>query len=852
MNFRYSLILLLVVYSLAFAQEKDSLLIIPSDSLLISKADSLLEITPKPKSDIDTVIYSTASDSLIFFVKDKKMSIYGDGKIEYKQMQITSANIFIDFERNEIKATGEYPDSAKDKLINTPVLTEAGESYDGNKMTYNFKTGRGTMSAANTEIEGAYFTGEKIKKVDRQTYFIKNGIYTTCDESCPHYYIASSKMKMVQDEELVAEWIWLYFGDVPFPIPVPFGVFPIQSGRRSGIIAPFFGTDATYGPYFGRFGYFWAINDFMDLNFTVDYYTRGSFNLNSRYRYAKRYLYTGTIDGAYSDFSQGETTDPDFSEQIDYRFKWYHNQSLTPTLRLDVNLEFVSSSYLNQNVANFNDLLRNQIISNATLSKTWEESGNSMNINYNRRQVIETNDIYEVLPNITFSKAQSYPFRDEFSTSDRAWYEFFGYTYNGIFQNNRNKVDGHLNIRGGFRHNINMDFSPKIGYFSITPKFRYESRWYNKKVEKFVVQSLTGEDSVVTNDVNEINFVRTFDTGISAQTKFFGIFGSPIPGISAFRHTVTPSLNFVFRPDFSEPGWGYYDSYTTSDGTEVKYNKFEREIFGGPTSQRSSSLAFNVGNILEMKSEIDPTDTTSKEKKIQLLNFNLGAGYNFAADSLKFSDIRLTYRTQISDIFDLSGSNTFTLYDYSGATSRINKFLISEGKGLLRMTSFNFTIMTRISGDRLKSDDTGEPLPPTNQSDEFGLGATEQRNVYQGIYNDRDPDFSIPWDVALTYTFNLSRQTPETETKFSSINGSINFNLTRNWKFSFTGSYDLEDKEFIAPQIRVTRDLHCWLMNFTWNPIGTYQGFRFEIRVKAPQLQDLKLTKQDQFFNTVR
>jgi len=41
------------------------------------------------------------------------MSIYGDGKIEYKQMQITSANIFIDFERNEIKATGEYPDSAK-------------------------------------------------------------------------------------------------------------------------------------------------------------------------------------------------------------------------------------------------------------------------------------------------------------------------------------------------------------------------------------------------------------------------------------------------------------------------------------------------------------------------------------------------------------------------------------------------------------------------------------------------------------------------------------------------------------------------------------------------------------------
>jgi hypothetical protein len=330
------------------------------------------------------------------------------------------------------------------------------------------------------------------------------------------------------------------------------------------------------------------------------------------------------------------------------------------------------------------------------------------------------------------------------------------------------------------------------------------------------------------------------------------MFDSPIPGISAFRHTVTPSLTYAYRPDFSEPRWGYYDSYTTSDGTDVKYNKFEREIFGGPTSQKSSSLAFNVGNILEMKSEVDPTDTTSKEKKIQLLNLNIGAGYNFAADSLKFSDIRLTYRTQITDIIDLAGSNTFTLYDYSGTTSRINKFLISEGKGLLRMTNFNFTLGTRISGDKLTSDDTDERIPESNQSNEYGLVSTDQRNVYQGIYNDRDPDFSIPWDVSLTYTFNLSRPTPELETKFSSINGSVNFNLTRNWKFSFTGSYDLQDNEFVAPQIKVTRDLHCWLMNFTWNPIGTYQGFRFEIRVKAPQLQDLKLTKQDQFFNTSR
>jgi hypothetical protein len=76
----------------------------------------------------------------------------------------------------------------------------------------------------------------------------------------------------------------------------------------------------------------------------------------------------------------------------------------------------------------------------------------------------------------------------------------------------------------------------------------------------------------------------------------------------------------------------------------------------------------------------------------------------------------------------------------------------------------------------------------------------------------------------------------------------MNFNLTPAWKVSLTGSYDLQRKEFAAPVVRVSRDLDCWIMNFTWNPVGTFRGYMLEIRVKAPQLQDLKITKRDQFY----
>ena len=830
----------------AIAQQNDTLKSVLPDNLTTGLPDSVKTAEQKKKSDIDTVVYASGSDSLFFFVKEKKMSIYGEAKIDYKKSEITSADIFVDFTNYEIEAIGTPKDSSSNELINTPVLTEEGETYKGKRMRYNFKTGQGKLSAANTELEGAFYYGADIKKVTKDTYFIKDGTYTTCDAKEPHYYFSSPEMKMVQGEELVAKWIWLNFGGVPFPVPLPFIIVPLQSGRRSGIIPPVFGSDARYGTYISRFGYFWATNDYMDLNATLGYYTRGSYELGSRFRYANRYNYTGYVEGSYRDFTQGEKTDPDFSEQINWRLRFYHTQTFTPTLRLDANLEFASQNFLQTGTVNFNDLLRNEIISNATLSKSWDESGNSASINYNRRQVLESNDIYEVLPSVLFKKAQSYPFRTSSSDTDRNWYELFGYSYSGQFQNKRNKVGGNLDIRGGFEHTITADMSPKIGYFSIAPRVLFDSKWYNKQIEQYVVSSSTGNDSLITNDLKRISTVNTFNLGINASTKFYGMFNINSLGINAIRHAVTPSLSYNFTPDFSQPKWGYYGQYTTSDGRVVKYNKYQKEVYGGASSGEQQNINFSVGNNFELKTLADPTDTTSKEKKIQLLNLTMGTGYNFAADSLNFADLSLTFRTQVSDLFDFSGSSRFTPYDYEGTTSRINRYLVDAGKGLLRLTALNFSISTNISGEKFASSEKEKK----QTEDEFGLADQQSKSVYQGIYNEQDPDFTIPWSISLTYNYNLSRPTPEQSTSYSNLSGSLSFSLTRNWKFDVTGSYDFERKEFAAPQVRISRDLHCWLMNFTWNPIGTYTGFRFEIRVKAPQLQDLKITKQNQFYNT--
>lgn len=314
-------------------------------------------------------------------------------------------------------------------------------------------------------------------------------------------------------------------------------------------------------------------------------------------------------------------------------------------------------------------------------------------------------------------------------------------------------------------------------------------------------------------------------------------------GVNAIRHIVTPSISYNYSPDFSTPFWGYYESYADSLGNNKEYNKYEREIFGKPGSQESQSINFNVGNVFEMKTNADPTDTTSKENKFQLLNLSASMGYNFAGKSFKFSDLNLNYRTQVGSVFSFSGSSTFSPYDYD-LKDRIERYLISNGKGLLRLTNFSFSMSLSISGDRITSSESDNRT--TVQQDQY-LQSSE-RNTYRGIYNDKEADFSIPWDLSLNYNFNESRKIPTDIRTNSNLSGSINFNLTPKWKFSVSGSYDLKRQEFSAPQVRISRDLHCWVMNFTWNPVGTFRGYTFEIRVKAPQLQDLKITKQDQFY----
>ncbi|HJY62556.1 MAG TPA: putative LPS assembly protein LptD [Ignavibacteria bacterium] len=828
------LIIFLSIVPELFSQEPtDSVLYVPINDSLIKKD------TVKPTSDVDAIIDYSAKDSAIFDMTGDKLYLYGKGELKYKEYNLKAARIILYRETSVMEAHG-VPDTAiSGKYIGLPIFYEGAKRYDAFKLRYNFESRKGNIEMGSTEIEGGYYLGEKIKKVDEDTYFIKNGRYTTCDFTDPHFYFSSPRMKVMQGDKVVAEPVYLCVDDVPVFV-IPFGIFPNHSGRSSGLIPPAYGEDPTYGRYLSHLGYFWAMNDFMDIAFQGNYYTKGRYDLSARYRYALRYKLSGSVDIGGSRIRLGEQNDIDKVFSDEWRIAVYHNQAIDPTTNLTANVNFLSSkNYYTNSTNNLTDLLSQNAISNVTLSKVWEGTPNSASINYSRDQNLTTGEVSQVIPSVSFFRTQSNPFRGKnTSLLDLKWYEQFAYNYSGrlLYRDNKvlknpsqNNGDFNFDSRGGVQHLVTMNLPIKFSEFSFTPNFNYAEVWYNKSITKTFNSA---DSTVTTNEVKGFKSFRTFSTGATLNTRLVGIFNTRIFGIKGFRHTITPSVSYNYTPDFSKPSWNYYGSYINQFGTEIKYSFFEKEVFGSPSSGEQQSIGLNVGNVFEMKVK----DTDSTDPKFQLLNASAGISYNFVADSLKFSELGLGFRTAVGQFLNIAGSASFNLYKYVDGIGRINKFLWKEERRLAQLTTFNINLSTTLQG--------GQDEQLTGQD---SVNRYTEESEYVGIYGDKPADFSIPWSVTFSYNYGIDMRNPSVLTKFSNVSSNLGFNLTRYWKFTFSASYDIFQKQFAAPYVTIYRDLHCWELSFNWVPTGLYRGYRFELRIKAPQLQDVKINKQTNY-----
>ncbi len=804
---------------------------LPGDTAGLRADATRFPVDTAAGAGIDTVVEYSAADSIVFVLRLRTMSLYSRSKLSYEDMALESERVQIDWRTATLRAQG-IPDSADTSgkgFSGTPVMMEGGEKFDGHELSYNFRTKRGKIDLGDTKIEDGFYHGETIKKTVDGDLFVRDGRYTTCDLAEPHYFFGSPRMKVSLKDKIVAEPIYLYVEDVPV-FGLPFAVLPNRAGRRSGIIAPAFGEDAKRGKFLSHLGFYWATSDYMDLALRSDIYTKGGYALYGDYRYALRYLFTGSLNGDYKHLFTGESTDPNRTEENSYRLNLTHAQQFAPTTKLGVNFTFTSANSL-VNTLSLAEALNQNIVSNATFSHGWEGTPNSFSVNVNRTQDLRNGNITEVLPSVYFNHSQSFPFRSggsgsEDGGSSKSWYEDLGLGYGANFSNRLSAYD--KNITGvrqdsagvvvfdtvtsrerdrtrTLSQSLSLNFAPRLGHVTVAPSVSYQD---NRTFIENDVPGLNPADStLLVSKVTSTGKSGVVTASLSASTKFYGMAQPGILGISAFRHTVTPNLGFSYA----------------------------NPVIGENRGKETMSANFGLSNIFEMKGTVPDS---GEPTKTQLLNLNAGSSYNFSADSLRLAPLSLSFRTGIRDVVDVDGGASYDFYRLvetsPGRYTRVNQFLLAEEGRIARLTTFHFSLSTRISaGGDVSGGGAGVPagagLPPAPG--------------YPGNTAEFEPDFSIPWSLSLSFSFSENKVQPNTS-RASSFRGGLEFSLTEKWKVSANGGYDVINAEVVAPEIMISRDLHCWFMNFYWVPTGEYKQYRFEIRVKASQLSDLKLTKQ--------
>ncbi len=813
-------------------------------------------------------------DSLHFDMVNQKVFMYQEADITYDDINLKANYVEMDFNKTEVYASG-LPDSMG-RERGQPIFVQGDSEFRSRTMRYNYETKKGLIRDVMTQDGEGTIRGQVIKKMPNNEANIRGGSYSTCP-NCENrdYEFRYFKSKVIPDKRIVTGPAYLVIEDVPTPLFLPFGFFPIRKGQHSGILLPTWGESANRGFYFENGGYYWAINDYIDLKLVGDIYTGGSWAIKPSTRYRKRYKYSGNFDFLYAINIVGEEGQSDYRRDRDYQIRWQHSQDRkarpNSTFTANVNIRSRKSNFYNPTTAQ--DYLSNTFQSSIAYQTSFAGKY-FLTLNANHSQNTQTKLMTLTLPEISFNVNRFYPLRKKDRSGKIRWWEDISVNYTANFKNTVTIEDSLLfkpetwdKLQNGIKHSIPVSSSIKLlKYFTWTNSININDRMYFRTVEKNWIDDtlFSGNDTIVgylkTDTID--GFKNAFDASFSSSisTKIYGIlqFGKGFP-VQAIRHVITPKVTFSYTPEWGDPKWGYYKSYyDPNQDREIEYSIFEGGIYGSPPKNESGAINFSLSNNLEMKVR-SRKDTVTGTKKIKLIdNFTIQTTYDLAKDSLNWSNLQLSGRTTIFKGFDIRYSSSWDPYilDSSG-TRNINKFEWDVNRRLLRLdkTNWDFSANLRLNPDFFKK--KGGPTKTREEELAESAEDIDMAEELESIYNNYDDyiDWDIKWNLNITYNLRYSTTLKYTnqvnkdkvESLVQTLGLSGDFSVTPKWKIGFRTGWDFEAAELSYTSINIYRDLHCFEMRFNWIPIGGRQSWNFALNVKADMLKDLKLQRKKDF-----
>ena len=873
--------LFLVIPSVSYSQmESDSLLsLMQVDTTSNNKMDSTIQ-----KSEIETTINYSAKDSIFYDLKSQKIKLYGNSKIDYGEINLEAYEILVDW--NDKTLDANYLTDSTGKKIGKPIFSEGNQSYETDKITYNFDSRKAKIKGIVTQLDDAYMQGEDVKKNEEDELFISHAMYTTCNLEEPHFHISSGKIKVIPGKKVVSGPFHLKFGDVPTPLGFIFGMFPQPKKKVSGLIMPNYGEEKRRGFYLRDGGYYFAVNDHIDLRLTGDVYSKGSYGMTLGSSYKKRYSYSGNLRFNYNKSKLGDFENPSTSN--DFSFSWSHTPDAKgKSSRFSSSVNFQTNSY-NQNknlvYSDFNESINAQFNSNISYTKTFKGSPFNLSANLRHSQNVQTKKVNLTLPDVSYNMSRIYPFKNLGKLGKTALGKIsISHRFNGKIELTNGSVGNSLsglnilNSSNNFSEQIDFNMDnlnsiidrSKIGgkhtipistsfnllkYFTVSPSVNYNEIWYFKKLS-YNYNEL--EDGIEIDTTNSFQRAWSYSSAFALSTRIYGTVFFKKGKIKAIRHVISPEISMSFSPDFTKPKFGYYENVQiNSEGDTKLLSKYENFLFGSPRIGSSASMNFYIGNNLEMK-VVDKNDTISGTRKIKIFdNLSFSSSYNFLADSFRLAPVRFSTRTSFfKRLINLSVSGnidpyTFKLDSISENSSgiknvyqrRVDELAYKNNQGIGSLAYINMSLGFRFSAKDFRSEDEEEKDSSFGTREEIDY---INSNIAEYI------DFNVPWSINASYNLNRRKLGFRDPTITQTLTFSGDVSISEKTKISFRSGYDFKFKMLTQTSINATRDLHCWRINFSWVPFGRFQSYNLSINAVSALLQDLKLEKRSRFFDNL-
>ena len=860
------------------------------DSLALDSLgmDSLAADTTKKKEPLDAPVIYEASDSIVF-TKEGYAHLYGEGKVNYQNIELTSAVITMNMDSSTVYATGVTDTAGVE--TGSPIFKDGETPYESKIMRYNFKTKKGFINCIVTQQGEGYVTSEEGKKGANDEIYMRHGKYTTCDNhEHPHFYLKLSMAKVRPKKNVVFGPAQLVVEDVPLPIAVPFGFFPFNSSYSSGFIMPTYGDEMNRGFYLRDGGYYFAISDQMDLKVLGEVFTKGSWGLSAASNYNKRYKFSGSFNASYLVTKTGEKNMPDYSVSKDFRIQWSHRQDAkaNPNSSFSASVNFATSSYDRSSLSslyNPQQYSQNTKASSVSYSRNFPEIGLNISGAFNITQNTRDSSLSMTLPDVNISLNRIYPFKRKKSAGDERWYEKISLQYTGSITNSISTKDNLLfktpltQWENGMQHKIPVSATFNLfKYINIVPSFNYTERWYLRKVKQSYDASPTSRDHVKRDTINGFNRLYDYNLSLQMNTKLYGMY-KPLFMKSKelqIRHVFTPTVSYTYTPDFGKSRYGYYDTYTYTDEDgevrTVEYSPYEGAVYGYPGKNMSQNISFSIDNNIEMKMKSDK-DTTGY-KKISLID-QLGASLSYDVANKKWSDLSMNLRLKLTKSYTFNMNASFATYAYQfdengnvvvgdrteWSYGRFGRFQGYSGSFSYTLNNDTFKKLFGKKDEDEKNKDKegkegGEDEETEEETEEQNNNSNMRKTEKASVDSDGYLAFKLPWSVSLSYSYSIredrskdinikTMRYPYSLTH--SLNVSGNFKIGSRWNMTYSTGYDFTSKEMSMTTLNITRDLHCFNMSCGL-VFGPFTSYNFSIRANSSMLTDA--LKWDQRSNT--